>query len=178
MNRLKTEEVKAATGKSAQLFQVIEKAVGTVPNAYVTMGTNSPLALEAILALDAATRRSSLSAAEMEAIKLTVSQAAGCDYCLAAHTMFGRKAGLSPEALKAARHGTPSGNAKLDALTTFVRQVVTTSGTVPLSLVSAARDAGYTDAQIIDSMLVIALITLSNVLNRVNDTPIDFPSVS
>ena len=175
MNCLKTQDVATATGNAAQLFQRIEKAVGMVPNAYVTMGTNSPLALEAILSLDATTRRSSLSVKEIESIKLAVSQSVRCDYCIAAHTMFGRKAGLSKEGINGARYGTPSDDARLDALTTFVRQLVTTSGTVPGPAVEAVRAAGYTDAQIVDATLVIAVITFSNAFNRINDTPIDFP---
>ncbi len=50
---------------------------------------------------DAAGRRSrqgsSLSARELEAINLSVSEHSGCDYCVAAHTMIAKLAGYTAE---------------------------------------------------------------------------------
>jgi alkylhydroperoxidase family enzyme len=43
-------------------------------------------------------------------------------------------------------------------------------------VVGAVKAAGYTDAQIVDSLLVITSITFTNLLNRVNDTDLDFPA--
>lgn len=176
MTRLHTQSVSEATGKAAELFSGIKAAVGAVPNAYADIGANSPLALEAVLNLDAALKKSDLSAQDIEVIKLAVSQAAACDYCLAAHTLIGRKAGLSKEAILGVRHGEPSGSAKFDALATFVRTLVTTAGTVPAEVVSAVKAAGYTDKQIVEILLAITAITFTNLFNRVNDTRLDFPA--
>ncbi|NYE62966.1 AhpD family alkylhydroperoxidase [Duganella sp. 1224] len=175
MSRLFTQPVSAATGHAAQLFTAIKGAIGKVPNAYVGIGTNSPVALEAALNLDGALRKSSLSAKEIEVIKLAVSQDAQCDYCLAAHTLMGGKAGLSADAIVGVRHGTASGDARLDALASFVHSVVTTSGDVPANVVLAVKQAGYSDAQIVDTLLAITSITFTNLFNRVNVTEIDFP---
>jgi AhpD family alkylhydroperoxidase len=108
-------------------------------------------------------------------VKLAVSQDAQCDYCLAAHTLMGGKAGLSAEAIQAVRHGQASGDARLDALATFVHSVVTTSGDVPAEVVAAVQQASYSDAQIVDTLLAITAITFTNLFNRVNVTEIDFP---
>ncbi|MYM80384.1 carboxymuconolactone decarboxylase family protein [Duganella sp. FT50W] len=175
MSRLFTQPVSEATGHAAQLFTAIKGAVGKVPNAYAGIGSNSPVALEAVLNLDAALRKSSLSAKEIEVVKLAVSQDAACDYCLAAHTLIGAKAGLSADAMRGVRHGQPSGDARLDALASFVHSVVTTSGDVPAEVVSAAQAAGYSDAQLVDTLLAITAITFTNLFNRVNVTEIDFP---
>jgi uncharacterized peroxidase-related enzyme len=175
MSRLHTIAIPEATGQAAQLFTAIKGAVGMVPNAYVAVGSNSPLALQAALNLDAALNKSSLSVQEIEVIKLAVSEVAGCDYCLAAHTMIGAKAGLSRPEILAVRKGRTSGNARIDALTTFTQTVVGTSGTVPADVVAAVQAAGYTDAQIVDTLLAIASITFTNLVNRVNDTVLDFP---
>jgi uncharacterized peroxidase-related enzyme len=176
MSRLYTQPVSSATGKAAQLFTAIQGAIGMVPNAYVTVGNNSSLALEAVLNLDSALAKSSLSAKEIEVIRLVVSEVSGCDYCLAAHTLIGKKNGLSREAILALRHGEPSGEARFDALAGFVRTLVTTRGTIPAQVVEAVKAAGYSDSQIIDSLLVVASITFTNLLNRANDTPVDFPT--
>ncbi|TFW22284.1 carboxymuconolactone decarboxylase family protein [Duganella callida] len=175
MSRLFNQPVSQATGQAAQLFTAIKGAIGKVPNAYAAIGNNSPLALEAALNLDAALKKSSISGKEIEVIKLAVSQDAQCDYCLAAHTLMGGMAGLSADAIKNVRHGNPTGDARTDALATFVHTVVTTSGDVPAEVVQAVKDAGYTDAQIVDTLLAIASITFTNLFNRVNVTDIDFP---
>jgi len=175
MSRLFTQAVSEATGQAAQLFTAIKGAIGKVPNAYLGIGSNSPVALEAALNLDGALRKSSLSAKEIEVVKLAVSQDAQCDYCLAAHTLMGGKAGLSADAIAGVRHGTASGDARLDALASFAHSVVTTSGDVPADVVAAVKAAGYSDAQIVDTLLAITSITFTNLFNRVNVTEIDFP---
>jgi uncharacterized peroxidase-related enzyme len=176
MSRLFNPPVSDATGHAAQLFTAIKGAIGKVPNAYAAVGGNSPVALEAALNLDAALRKSSLSAKEIEVVKLAVSQDAQCDYCLAAHSMMAGKIGLGADVIKNVRHGNPSGDAKFDALATFVHTVVTTSGDVPGAVVIAVKEAGYSDAQIVDTLLAIASITFTNLFNRVNVTELDFPA--
>ena len=173
--RLYTQAASEATGQAAQLFTAIKGAMGKVPNAYLTIGSNSPVALEAALTLDGALRKSSLSAKEIEVVKLAVSQDAQCDYCLAAHTLVGGMAGLSAETIKGVRHGNATGDVRFDALATFVHTVVTTSGDVPADVVIAVKEAGYSDAQIIDTLLAVASITFTNLVNRVNTTTLDFP---
>jgi AhpD family alkylhydroperoxidase len=76
-----------------------------VPNAYLTIGGHSPAALQQALAHNAMLSKSSLNAKELEAINLAVSEATGCDYCLAAHTLMAKKAGYSGEQIHALRRG-------------------------------------------------------------------------
>ncbi|NNG21642.1 carboxymuconolactone decarboxylase family protein [Telluria aromaticivorans] len=176
MTRLHTIAPADAVGPAATLFGAIKQAIGMVPNAYATAGSNSPVALKASLGLDAALRETSLSTKQVEIIKLAVSETVGCDYCVAAHTLMGKKAGLSRDSILAIRRGADSDDAATDALADFARLLVTTTGTVPLEEVEAIKAAGYSDAQIVDTMLAIASITFTNLLNRVNDTTLDFPA--
>ncbi|ARP81792.1 alkylhydroperoxidase [Bordetella genomosp. 8] len=175
MNNLNFVPAAEATGHAAQIYAAIKGAVGMVPNAYVGIGSNSPHALEAALNLDAALKKGSLGGREIEAVKLVVSDAAKCDYCLAAHTMIGKMNGITPGAMTALRRGQPSGDAKLDALSSFARTLVETRGPVPVEAVQDVRSAGYSDAQIVDVMLAITSITFTNLFNRVNATTLDFP---
>ncbi|MHC8324568.1 carboxymuconolactone decarboxylase family protein [Pseudomonas sp. B14-6] len=178
MNRLNVVSVDEATGHTAEVFASIKRAFGAVPNAFLVAGTNSPLALEAALALDGALHKGSLSVKEIEVIKLAVSQTSGCDYCLAAHTVIGKGAGLKNDEILAARHSTSSGNIKFDALSKFARTLVSTSGTISADTVNTVKHAGYSDQQIMDILLAVTSITFTNLINRVNDTPLDFPAVS
>lgn len=177
MSRLSMIEPNKATGPAADLFAAIKKAVGRVPNAYATVGTHSPSALAALLGADGALAAGSLAKSDVEAIKLAVSEIGGCDYCVAAHTLVGKMTGLSPEAMKQIRGGIATGNEKRDALVRFVRTLVTSHGTVPQAEVEAVRGAGYTEQQVVEAILAISVITFTNLINRVNDTELDFPAV-
>jgi uncharacterized peroxidase-related enzyme len=176
MSRLSTINPQEATGATAEVFAKIKKAVGKVPNAYATIGTHSPAALGALLGVEAVLASSSLAKSDIEVIKLAVSEVAGCDYCLAAHTLTGKFAGLSQDTMKQVRAGTETGDAKRDALVRFVRTLVTTHGTVPADELDAVRAAGYSEQQVIEVILAIASITFTNLVNRVNDTTLDFPA--
>lgn len=176
MTRLHTQDISTVSGPATQLFSAIKGSVGKVPNAYAGIGINSPVALEAALNLDGALRKSSLKGKHLEAIRLAVSEVAGCDYCLAAHSVMARNLGVSRESVVALRRAEASGDAQLDALTTFVRTLATTRGTVPAAVIDAVKAAGYTDTQIVDTLLAVASITFTNLFNRVNDTVVDFPA--
>ncbi|RQU76710.1 carboxymuconolactone decarboxylase family protein [Burkholderia cenocepacia] len=178
MSRLTTIRPEEATGAAAEVFAKIKKAVGKVPNAYATIGTQSPEALGAALAFDAAVAASTLGKADIETIKLAVSEYAGCDYCVAAHTLMGKLAGLTSDQMKQVRAGAATGDAARDALVAYVRTLVGTHGTVPVAVVDAVRAAGYTERQLIEINLAIASITFTNLVNRVNDTTLDFPAVA
>lgn len=68
-------------------------------------------------------------------------------------------------------------DAKRDALARFVRTLQQTSGTIGDDEVAAIRAAGYTDTQLADIALAVALTVFTNTLNRINDTDVDFPPV-
>jgi uncharacterized peroxidase-related enzyme len=178
MSRIDTPALDTATGASAEVFGQIKKAVGSVPNTYAAIGFSSPAALKAILAADAVLAAGSLSKGDQETIKLLVSSAAGCDYCVAAHSLLGKMAGLSPDALRQIRAGEPTDDAKRDALIRFVKLLAGTSGTIDERAFAAIRDAGYTDQQLVEISLAIATTTFTNMFNRINDTVIDFPAVN
>jgi uncharacterized peroxidase-related enzyme len=176
MPRLHTAALSEATGHAADLFQRVKATVGKVPNSYIGIGGNSPVALEAVLNLEASLKKSSLSIRDIEVVKLVVSQTTGCDYCLAAHTLMSKKIGLDREAILALRQTRPSGDARSDALASFVSHLMTTSGTVQTDVVTAIRQAGFTDTQIVDVTMAVASIAFTNLFNRINDTVLDFPA--
>lgn len=177
MSRIAIPAVESATGATAEVYAQIKKAVGKISHAYAAIGALQPAALKAILQADAVLTAGSLSRQDQETVKLTVSAVAGCDYCVAAHSLVGKLAGLQPDALKQIRHGGLTGDTKRDALIGFVRSLVQGHGTVSDDAFAAIKAAGYTDVQLADIALAIAVITFTNVFNRINDTTVDFPAV-
>ena len=61
-------------------------------------------------------------------------------------------------------------DAKCDALVRFARTLTQTSGTISDEAFSAIKAAGYTDAQLADVSLAIAVTVFTNAFNRINDT--------
>jgi uncharacterized peroxidase-related enzyme len=177
MSRIPTPALETATGATAEVYAQIKKAVGKVPNSFATIGAHGPAALKAVLQADGVLAGGSLSKQDQETVKLVVSEVAGCDYCVAAHSLLGKLAGLKPDVLKQVRTGQPTGDAKRDALVRFVRNLTLSSGTISDAEFAAIKAAGYRDAQLVDISLAIALTVFTNVFNRINDTAIDFPAV-
>jgi uncharacterized peroxidase-related enzyme len=178
MSRIATPALATATGATAEVYTEIRKSIGKVPNTFATIGAHGPHALKAMLHADSVLANGSLSKPDQEAIKLAASAAAGCDYCEDAHSMLAKLAGLTPEAVAQIRVGAPTGNAKRDALVAFVRNLVRSSGTVSDDAFAAIRAAGYSDAQLVDISLAIAVITFTNVFNRINNTELDLPEAA
>lgn len=178
MSRISVPAVESATGATADLFAGIKKSVGTVPNAYAAIGSLNPQALQSVLAADAVLAKSTLSKQDQEIIKLQISTVAGCDYCVAAHSLVGKLSGIDQGTLKSIRQGEATNDPKRDALIRFVRTLQDTPGTVSQAEFDAIKAAGYSDVQLVDISLTIAIITFTNVFNRINDTVVDFPAVN
>jgi uncharacterized peroxidase-related enzyme len=165
MSRLSQISANEATGVTAELFTAIKKAAGRVPNAYA-------------LSNDAVLAKSSLDKADVGAIKLAVSGLVDCEYCAAAHTVVGKMVGLTQAQTEQIRAGEATGNVKRDALVRFVRQVADSRGTVDARVLDDVREAGYSDAQVIDTLFAMSVINFTNLVNRVNDTTLDFPALA
>jgi uncharacterized peroxidase-related enzyme len=177
MSRLSVPNLACDTGPSGQIFGQIKEAIGSVPNTYAAIAAHGPAALKAILAVDTVLATGGLSRPDQELVKLVVSAAAGCDYCVAAHTHLARLAGVKPEVIRQIREGQLTGDAKRDALVGFVRKLAQSSGTVSDDHYAAIKSAGYSDSQLVEISLAFATTAFTNVFNRINDTEIDFPAV-
>lgn len=176
MARLNIVAPAQATGKTKDMYAAIQQAIGAVPNIYQGLG-NSSLALEAALHNDGLLKQGALSAPEIEAIKLVVSEAYGCEYCLAAHTLLGKKAGLSEAETIDIRRGA-SQKPKIGELVRFVGAALRPQARVSDAELGALRAAGYSDAQITETTLVIAQTVFTNLFNRVHQSPLDFPAAA
>lgn len=71
-----------------------------------------------------------------------------------------------------------SSDPKVDAAVRFAATIVRQRGHVSDADVAAARKAGFDDAQLVEIVAHVALNTLTNYVNEVALTEIDFPAVS
>jgi len=175
MSRLTIPAREDAPAKSQPLLDAVEKQLGVVPNLFRLVG-NSPAALEGYLGLNGALGRT-LDAKTRERIALAIAQANGCDYCLSAHSYLGLNLAKIDETEIALNRAGHSGDAKADAAVVFARKVLDTRGKVSDADIAEVRLAGFTEAQVIDITAAVALNVLTNYINNVADTDIDFPVV-
>lgn len=161
-----------STGNQA-IFDNLEKGLGFVPNLYATFAY-SDTALADYLALQ--NRKSSLKAKEREVINLVVSQVNDCEYCLAAHTTLGKMNGFNDDQILELRGGTASFDVKLDALARFVKDTTIQRGKPAQANVDAFLNAGYTKANLVDTLVVIGDKIISNFLHGIGQFPVDFPA--
>lgn len=178
MSRLATPaSIEASPAASQPLLEAVKKQLGIVPNLF-RLVSNSPAALEGHLGLSGALGKGALPAQTRERIALAVAEINGCDYCLSAHTFIGKNMARLDDAEMTANRSGASNDPKADAAVRFAAKVVRARGHVSDDDVGAVRLAGYDDAQIIEIVLHVALNTLTNYINNVAQTDIDFPVVT
>ena len=108
MSRISIPAVGKAASATAEVYARVKKAAGSVPNTFAAIGGLQPAALDAILDAEAVLSAGSLGKQDVETVKLVVSAATGCDYCLAAHSLLGKLAGLPPDVIRKIRAGQPT----------------------------------------------------------------------
>lgn len=154
------------------IFDNLEKQVGFLPNLYAAYALNET-ALGDYLTLSG--RKSTLSAKEKEIINLVVSQVNECAYCLAAHTAIGKMNGFSDDQILELREGQASFDSKLDALAKYVHDATVNRSKPSQNSIDNLFEAGYTEANLIDIIMVIGDKTISNFLYGTTQIPVDFP---
>lgn len=172
----KIQPVTNPEGKAADLFGAITEQMGSVPNIFKTMG-HSPATLEGFLGFSGALGGGVLSPALREQLALATAGANGCDYCASAHTVMGKGAGLDADTITSSISGQAS-DSKTQAALTFARNIIANRGNLADGELQAVRDAGFSEAEIVEIIAHVGLNLFTNYFNHIAATEIDFPVVS
>lgn len=175
MARLPIQSVESATGSNKDIFAALQKGLGMVPNMTRVMA-NSPAVLQAYVQFNGALSGGKLAPQIREQIALLTAQSNQCAYCLSAHSVLGKKAGLNQAQVDGARRVESSDPKTLAALT-FAQSVIDLRGGVSDRDISAVRAAGFSDAEIAEIVGAVAINFFTNLFNRAFDVDIDFPPV-
>jgi uncharacterized peroxidase-related enzyme len=175
MARLNPIDKGAATGKTKDLLDQVEKKLGFVPNMMRTMAV-SPAVLEGYLGLSGALADGALSPKLREQIALAVGEANGCQYCVSAHTAIGKRLGVVAAELEASRDGTSS-DPKVEAALGFARALVDRRGDVTDADLARVREGGWSDPEVAEIVAHVALNVFTNYFNLTASTEIDFPKI-
>jgi len=151
----------------------LQKTLGFVPNLHRLMSI-SPHVLAGWFGLMSNLGRT-LDVKTRDSIALATSQATGCDYCIAAHAYIASTfANMSAEEIALNRAG-HSENPQRAAAATFAQRVIETRGQVTDEDIANVRAAGYSDANIVEIVASTVQYLMTNFLNNVAKTVVDFP---
>jgi uncharacterized peroxidase-related enzyme len=176
MSRITIPTRDSAPDASRPILDAFTKQLGFTPNLFAVMSL-SPNALTGWAALQGALAKT-LDPKTRDGIALAVSQVNACHYCLSAHTHVATNfAKMDAEEIALNRQGR-SGDAKRDPAVQFAKKLIELRGKVSEADLNALRESGYTDANVVEIIALSAQFLLTNFINNVFDTEIDFPVVA
>ncbi len=144
---------------------------GQLPN-FLGVLAGSPAALRGYARFRSELRRGALDVATLERIALAVAEHHGSKPGVALHTRTARQAGLALDEVALAREF-DSQHARMAALLRYLKAVVESPGSPPMHLHEEAREAGWSDEQILEAIAYVALERFTAMLNVAGEVPVD-----
>lgn len=165
-----------ATGETAAAFESAQAQFGAVINLFKT-AAHAPNVLSGILALNAEVAKTTeLDGKLIEQVAMLTSALNNCDYCVDVHMHVGQSMGLSREDLLLAMQGKAS-DAKAQALLNFTGQVVRNRGQASPESITQAREFGFSERALLETIGVIGVYTTLQYIRHVTKPDSDFPKV-
>ncbi|PWF47775.1 carboxymuconolactone decarboxylase family protein [Massilia glaciei] len=164
-----------ANDKSGPLLDAINGAFGSTPNMFRAVA-HSPAALASMWSSFGALGGGVLDAKLGEQIAVAIADRNACEYCLAAHTALGRKAGASAEEMRAAQAGVAA-DPKSAAALRFALKLVEERGQIGAADIEQLRSAGFGNEEVVEIVAHVALNLFTNYVNVAFAVPVDFPAV-
>jgi len=175
MARIEIPTREGAPADSHAILDDINAKFGVIPNLFRLMAV-APKSLKGYAGLSGPLS-GAFDLKTREQIAIAVAQANGCDYCLSAHTYIGTNlAGLTLADVDLSRNG-GANDPKTAAIVGFATAVAEKRGQVSDTDLSAARLAGLRDSELVEIVAIVAENFLTNLMNNVAQTDIDFPVV-
>lgn len=176
MSRVPLPTASDAPAASQPLLAQVQSAFGATPNMFRAVA-NSPAALASMWGSFGALGRGVLPAKLGEQVAVAIADRNRCHYCLAAHTMLGRKAGASAAEMSEAQAGR-SDDPRTAAALAFALKVVERRADIGDADIAALHEAGFDDEAIVELLAHVALNLFTNYVNVAFDVPLDFPKVT
>ncbi|MGI8779809.1 MAG: carboxymuconolactone decarboxylase family protein [Solirubrobacteraceae bacterium] len=144
---------------------------GQLPN-FLGVLAGSPAALRAYARFRSELRHGSLTLPTLERIALAVAEHYRSQPGLAIHTRIARQAGVGIDEVAAARDW-ESSDPREAALLRYLRALLEQRGHAPVHLHEEAREAGWTDEQLLEAIAYVTLESLTAMVNVAGEVPVD-----
>ena len=177
MSRIAPLPLESATPEAQAILKEIESAFGMVPNVFKTMAHYPPLLTLNWTRIKTLMMSGSLSRKVKETIAVVVSKDNSCNYCITAHTLFLKAIGVPEDELFSIKGGDAEQanfSDKEKALIAFVRRANTSPLQITDEEFAKVREAGATDADILEALGVMEVFTGFNKILDALQTEIDF----
>lgn len=161
-----------APGAAGAQLAGIEKAWKFIPNLHRTLA-ESPELLAGYDMLFGLVGKTSFTPAEQQIAFLAVNYENECEYCMAGHSVLAAGAKVPGDVIQALRENEMVADARIQALRSFVQAMVRLRGKVGDEVLSAFLDAGFTQRNVLEVVLIVATKTISNYTNHITHTPND-----
>ncbi len=155
VSRFQIHDELTAPDESAPILKSIQAAGGAVSK-FVGVLAGSPALLRAYTRMRSELRSGDLDQGTRERIALAVAERRGDTYSIVQHAKSARRAGLGLDEVSRARSFT-SNDPKEAALLEYLAAALNAEGHPPLHLHEEAREAGWSDEEILEAVGHLAL---------------------
>jgi len=170
MSRFPIHDDLTAPEASLPILKGASSAAGQLPNLLGVLAS-APAALKAYVRSRAELRHGVLPKHSAERIGLAVAAHYGSKPGLQLHTRTGRQAGLGIDEVARAKRW-DSGNAAEAALLRYLEPLLK-DARFPQHLHEEAREAGWTEEQLLEAIAVLSMESFTAMVNVAGDVPVD-----
>ena len=171
MSRFHIHDDLTAPEDSLPILKGLQSSAGQLPN-FLGVLAGSAAALRAYVRFRSELRRGTLPAATRERIGLAVAASQRSAPGTAQHERTARAAGLGLDEITAARSWTSSDEREA-AMLRYLRPLAEQHGSHPVHLHEEAREAGWSDAQLLEAIAYASLESFTAMVNVAGDVPVD-----
>lgn len=164
------DELTAPEG-SDRMLKTIAETGGSISK-FIGVLAGAPRALRAFARLRSELRSGAVPELTQLRIALAVAERRGDDYSVAQHARTARAAGLGLDEISRARSFESSDESEA-ALLRLLETTVDADGHPPLYLLEEAREADWSDEQILESLALVALNEFQSLVANAGGLPID-----
>ncbi|WP_432889049.1 carboxymuconolactone decarboxylase family protein [Kribbella sp. CA-245084] len=162
MNTYQIYTPDSAAEPSKATLQVLQDAFGFVPAVAGLMANSSPLLSSFFAAFGQFRGFGTFGADERQVLLLSNAVANRSEWAVAFHTLEALADGVQPDVVEALRRGELPEDPRMAALSRLTRTLIDKRGHLDDSDVAAFTAAGFTDEQVLEAIIGVAVSTMTN----------------
>jgi alkylhydroperoxidase family enzyme len=171
MSRFPIHDELTAPEDSLPVLKAALASAGQLPN-FLGVLAGSSAALRGYTRFRGELRHGALELPTVERIALAVAEHYRSSPGIAIHNRTARSAGLGIDEVTLAREW-QSRDPREAALLRYLKPLVTARGNTPQHLIEEAREAGWTDEQLLEAIAVLSLECFTAMVNVAGEVPVD-----
>lgn len=174
MSRFPLYTLDTAPEQSKPVLEQLQQAFGIIPNIAAKMAA-SPVLINGFIGLFQRVHASSLSEAQLQVLLLTNAVTNASEWAVAFHSALALQQGIDSADVDAIRAGGVPHDAQHAALSTLARALIETRGRIGELDQQRFIDAGFSAAQILEVIAVVAASTITNYTGSVTQPELEAP---